>query len=127
MSRDGEGPGAAPDALRIATVITRLEGGAGQHALRGARAMNSDAFQMTIITGSGDRLLDEAAQAGLEGIIEPSLRTPIDPRSDPRALRRLGSPFRERPFAVGHTHPAQAGPAGRPAPPRAGVPRSLGT
>ena len=26
--------------LRVATVITRLEGGAGQHALRGALAMD---------------------------------------------------------------------------------------
>ena len=26
--------------LRIATVITRLDGGAGQHALRGARVMD---------------------------------------------------------------------------------------
>ncbi|HEX9537483.1 MAG TPA: glycosyltransferase [Streptosporangiaceae bacterium] len=127
MSRDGEGPGAAPDALRIATVITRLEGGAGQHALRGARAMNSDAFQMTIITGSGDRLLDEAAQAGLEVIIEPSLRTPIDPRSDLRALRRLGSLFRERHFDVVHTHTAKAGTAGRLAAHRAGIPRIVHT
>src|SRR5216684_2338612 len=127
MSRDGEGPEAAPDALRIATVITRLEGGAGQHALRGARAMNSDAFQMTIITGSGDRLLDEAAQAGLEVIIEPSLRTPIDPRSDLRALRRLGSLFRERHFDVVHTHTAKAGTAGRLAAHRAGIPRIVHT
>src|SRR5260370_6505096 len=113
MSRDGEGPGAAPDALRIATVITRLEGGAGQQAVRGARAMNSDAFQMTIITGSGGRLLDEAAQAGLEVIIEPSLRAPIDPRNDLRALRRLGSLFRERRFDVVGTHPPNAGTARR--------------
>src|ERR1035438_5249460 len=73
--------------MRIATVITRLEGGAGIHALRGARAMNSAAFQKTIITGSGDRLLDEAAQAGLEVVIEPALRAPIDPGND---LRRSG-------------------------------------
>jgi glycosyltransferase involved in cell wall biosynthesis len=127
MSRDGEGPEVAPDALRIATVITRLEGGAGQHALRGARAMNSDAFQMTIITGSGDRLLDEAAQAGLEVIVEPSLRTPIDPRSDLRALRRLGLLFRERHFDVVHTHTAKAGTAGRLAAHRAGIPRIVHT
>jgi glycosyltransferase involved in cell wall biosynthesis len=108
--------------MRIATVITRLEGGAGVHALRGARAMNSAAFQMTIITGSGGRLLDEASQAGLEVLIEPSLRTPIDPRNDARALRRLGALFRERSFDVAHTHTAKAGTVGRLAAHRAGVP-----
>jgi glycosyltransferase involved in cell wall biosynthesis len=127
MSRDGQGPGAARAALRIGTVITRLEGGAGQQALRGARAMNSDAFQMTIITGSGGRLLDEAAQAGLEVIVEPSLRAPIDPRNDLRALRRLGSLFRERRFDVVHTHTAKAGTAGRLAAHRAGIPRIVHT
>jgi glycosyltransferase involved in cell wall biosynthesis len=127
MSRDGQGAGAARDALRIATVITRLEGGAGQQALRGARAMNSDAFQMTIITGSGGRLLDEATQAGLEVIVEPSLRTPIDPRNDLRALRRLGSLFRRRRFDVVHTHTAKAGTAGRLAAHRAGIPRIVHT
>jgi glycosyltransferase involved in cell wall biosynthesis len=108
--------------MRIATVITRLEGGAGVHALRGARAMNSAAFQMTIITGSGGRLLDEASAAGLEVVIEPALRTPIDPRRDVRALRRLGALFRERSFDVAHTHTAKAGTVGRLAAHRAGIP-----
>jgi glycosyltransferase involved in cell wall biosynthesis len=108
--------------MRIATVITRLEGGAGVHALRGARAMNSVAFQMTIITGSGGRLLDEAGQAGLEVVIEPSLRAPIDPLGDVRAMRRLGALFRERSFDVAHTHTAKAGAVGRLAAHRAGVP-----
>jgi glycosyltransferase involved in cell wall biosynthesis len=108
--------------MRIATVITRLEGGAGVHALRGAQAMNSAAFQMTIITGSGGRLLDEARQAGLELVIEPSLRTPIDPLGDARALRRLGALFRERSFDVAHTHTAKAGTVGRLAAHRAGIP-----
>jgi glycosyltransferase involved in cell wall biosynthesis len=127
MSGDEPRPGAAGEALRVATVITRLEGGAGMHALRGARAMNSDAFQMTIITGSGDRLLDQAAQAGLEVIVEPSLRMPIDPRNDLRALRRLGSLFRERRFDVAHTHTAKAGTVGRLAAHRAGIPRIVHT
>ncbi len=113
--------------MRIATVITRLEGGAGLHALRGARAMNSAAFQMTIITGSGGRLLDEAAQAGLEVVVESSLRAPIDPRSDFRALRRLGMIFRDVQFDVAHTHTAKAGTLGRLAAQRAGIPRIVHT
>jgi glycosyltransferase involved in cell wall biosynthesis len=127
MSGAGRGPVAAREALRVATVITRLEGGAGIHALRGARAMNSGAFRMTIITGSGGRLIDEAIAAGLEVIIESSLRTPIDPRNDLRALRRLGVLFRERRFDVAHTHTAKAGTVGRLAAHRAGIPRIVHT
>ena len=113
--------------MRIATVITRLEGGAGLHALRGARAMNSAAFQMTIITGSGGRLLDEATQAGLEVVVETSLRAPIDPRDDLRALRRLGMIFRDVQYDVAHTHTAKAGALGRLAAHRAGIPRIVHT
>lgn len=113
--------------MLIATVITRLEGGAGVHALRGALAMNSAAFQMTIITGSGGKLLGEATRAGLEVVIEPSLRAPIDPRHDILAVHRLGSLFRQRGFDVAHTHTAKAGTVGRWAAHRAGMPRIVHT
>ena len=71
---------------------------------------------MVVITGSGsDWLLGEAASAGLPVIIEPSLRAPIDLRSDARALRRLAALPRQGNFGVVHTHCAKAGsgPAGR--------------
>jgi glycosyltransferase involved in cell wall biosynthesis len=114
--------------LRVATVITRLEGGAGQQALRGARAMDPAGYQMTIITGSGDRrLLGEAAEAGLEVIAEPSLRAPIAPASDLLALARLTALLRRRGFDVVHTHCAKAGVVGRLAAHRAGVPRLVHT
>jgi len=117
---------AAP--LRVATVITRLEGGAGQQAVRGARAMDPAGYQMTIITGSSDRrLLDEAAAAGLEVIAEPSLRVPIAPASDLLALARLTALLRHRGFDVVHTHCAKAGVVGRLAAHRAGVPRLVHT
>jgi glycosyltransferase involved in cell wall biosynthesis len=113
---------------RVAAVITRLEGGAGMHALRGARALDQDAFETVIITGSGsDRLLAEAASAGLRVILEPSLRAPIDLRSDARALRRLGMLLREGNFGVMHTHCAKAGALGRLAARRSGVPRIVHT
>ena len=54
-------------AVRVATVITRLEGGAGQHALRGALIMDPAAYEMTIITGSGDPLLLGAGRRGRAG------------------------------------------------------------
>lgn len=113
--------------LRVATMITRLEGGAGVLTLRGAKALDPGQFEATIITGSGNHLLDEAAAAGLEVIMEPALRTPIDPRSDWRALHALGSLLRERSFDVAHTHTAKAGALGRMAARRAAVPRIVHT
>ena len=115
-------------AVRVATVITRLEGGAGQHALRGALIMDPAAYEMTIITGSGDPLLlERAAAGGLEVLIEPALRAPIAPGSDLRALLRLRKLFGRRAFDVVHTHTAKAGVVGRLAAHRAGVPRLVHT
>jgi glycosyltransferase involved in cell wall biosynthesis len=113
--------------LRVAVVITRLEGGAGIQAVRGARALDPDRFQVTVITGSGDALLAEAAGSGLETVVNPTLRMPIDPVSDTRALRWLVSLFRERHFDVVHTHTAKAGTLGRLAAHRSGVPRIVHT
>ena len=115
-------------ARSVATVITRLEGGAGQHALRGALSLDPARYQMTIITGSGDPvLLDQAAAAGLEVLTEPALRAPIAPRSDLRALARLRELLGRRSFDIVHTHTAKAGVLGRLAAHRAGVPRLVHT
>lgn len=114
--------------VRVATVITRLEGGAGQLALRGALSMDPARFEMTIITGSGDPvLLGQAAAAGLEVLTEPALRAPIAPRSDLRALAGLRALLTRRPFDIVHTHTAKAGVLGRLAAHRAGVPRLVHT
>lgn len=96
--------------LGVGTVITRLEGGAGQHALRGALSLDPACYEMTIITGSGDPvLLAQAAASGLEVLLEPALRAPIAPRSDLRALARLRELFGHGPFDIVHTHTAKAG------------------
>lgn len=113
--------------LRVATLITRLEGGAGVLALRGAMSLDPREFQATIIAGSGNHLLDEAAAAGLEVITEPALHRAIDPRRDLRALGTLGDVLRARSFDVVHTHTAKAGVIGRMAARRAGVPRIVHT
>ena len=108
--------------LRVVNLITRLEGGAGVLALRGAMALDPGEFGVTIIAGSGNHLLDQAAAAGLEIILAPALRTPIDPRSDLRALRALSALLRQRNFDVAHTHTSKAGVLGRMAAHRAEVP-----
>jgi glycosyltransferase involved in cell wall biosynthesis len=113
--------------LRVATVITRLEGGAGALALRGARVLDPGLVTPTIVTGSGGPLLDEAAVCGIEVLVEPVLREVLAPRSDLLALRRLEALFRERNFDVVHTHCAKAGAVGRVAARRAGVPRIVHT
>jgi glycosyltransferase involved in cell wall biosynthesis len=120
-------PGSARGPLRVVTLITRLEGGAGVLTLRGAKALDPEQFRVTIVTGKESDLLDEAAAAGLEVIIEPALRTPIDPHSDLQALRALSALLRRRPFDVAHTHTAKAGVLGRIAARRAAVPRIVHT
>ncbi len=113
--------------LRVGVLITRLEGGAGIQAVRGAAALDPDRYQVTVITGSGDHLLAEAAAAGLEVIIEPSLRTPVDPRNDLRALRRLEALLCRQRYDIAHTHTAKAGVLGRLAAHRAGIRRIVHT
>jgi glycosyltransferase involved in cell wall biosynthesis len=118
--------------LRVAIVITRLEGGAGVLALRGLLALDRSEFRPVLITGgvtgSGGRLLDQAAQdADLEVIMEPALRSPISPPHDVSALRSLSALLRRRPFDVVHTHTAKAGALGRIAARRARVPRVVHT
>ncbi|HEU5417220.1 MAG TPA: glycosyltransferase [Streptosporangiaceae bacterium] len=113
--------------VRVATVIARLEGGAGVLALRGALAVSQDRCPVTIITGQGDQLVGAARAAGLEVIIEPSLRAPIRPASDLRALRRVQELLAGRAFDVVHTHCAKGGAVGRMAAHRAGVGRIVHT
>jgi glycosyltransferase involved in cell wall biosynthesis len=113
--------------LRVACVITRLEGGAGMLALRGAKVLDPGSFEVTIVTGSGGRLIGEAAAAGIEVVVEPSLRAPLDPVADVTALRRLGTLLRQRRFDVVHTHTSKAGAAGRLAAHRAGHSRIVHT
>ncbi|MFB9566012.1 glycosyltransferase, partial [Saccharopolyspora hordei] len=110
--------------LRVATVITRLSGGAGTLALRGAAALDPDAHEVTLITGSGS-LLRQAEEAGLETVVEPALRRPVAPAHDLLALHRLTALLRG--FDVVHTHCSKAGALGRVAARRARVGRVVHT
>ena len=125
-------PAPAPPAphgrrTRVATVVTRFEAGAGEVALRGALALDPTRYAVTVVAGSGNRLLTEAADAGLPVVVEPALRSPIVPRDDLRALRALTAVLTAQPFDVVHTHSAKAGALGRLAAHHAGVPRIVHT
>jgi glycosyltransferase involved in cell wall biosynthesis len=121
-------PGGAGGPRLVAVVITRLEGGAGVLALRGAKALERELIQPTIVTGSGSRrLLGEAAASGIEVVVEPVLREVIAPLSDLLAVQRLEALFRGRSFDVAHTHCAKAGAVGRVAARRAAIPRIVHT
>ena len=113
--------------VRAAIVIARLEGGAGMLALHGAKVLDPKAVTVTIIAGNGQGLLTDAVAAGLEVVIEPSLRAPIDPARDALAFRRLERLFRDRNFDVVHTHCAKAGAIGRAAAYRTGTPQIVHT
>jgi glycosyltransferase involved in cell wall biosynthesis len=113
--------------VRVATVIARLEGGAGVLALRGALALDPEHCRVTIITGQGDKLAAVARAAGLEVVIEPSLRAPIRPARDLTALRRVAALLAGRGFDVVHTHCAKGGAVGRMAARRAGIGKIIHT
>lgn len=113
--------------LRVATLITRLEGGAGLLALHGAAALDPADFEVTIVTGRARQLADQAAAANLPVTVTPALRTPIDPCSDTRALQQLKDVLRRSNFDVVHTHTAKAGALGRLAARQVGTPRIVHT
>ena len=112
--------------LHVATVVTRFQAGTGVVALRGAMALDPDLFRVCIIAGSGDRLLAEAADAGFQVRLEPSLRSEIAPRDEWHAFHRLVRILAED-FDVVHTHSAKAGALGRLAAHRARVGRIVHT
>ncbi|HEX2418462.1 MAG TPA: glycosyltransferase [Micromonosporaceae bacterium] len=138
--------------LRVATVVTRMSGGAGGVALRGALALDPARYQTTIISGgagldgrppgggcppvltgldaianapAGD-LLGEAYASGLTVVRLPDLVPRIDPRRDLAALQVLTRLFLDGGYDVVHTHTAKAGALGRIAARRAERSRRTG-
>lgn len=113
--------------LRVATVVTRLEAGAGVVALRGAQALDPQVYDPIIIAGSGDRLINDAEAAGITVIIEPQLRPTIALTDDLRGLRALRGLFDSIGPDVVHTHSSKAGALGRVAANLVSVPRVVHT
>ncbi len=108
--------------VEVAQIVTRFIAGAGGVALRGALQLDPERYRVTIVTGEGGPLTDRAREAGMRVVLEPSLVSPLAPRSDATALARLTAICREQSFDVVHTHSAKAGALGRVAARRAGVP-----
>lgn len=116
-------PGDAVDErIKVAQVVTRFVAGAGGVALRGAAGLDPDRYAVTVVTGQGGPLTRAATDLGMEVVVEPSLVSPVAPRDDVTALRRLTALCREREFDVVHTHSAKAGALGRVAAYRTGTP-----
>ncbi|WP_433328499.1 glycosyltransferase [Spirillospora sp. CA-294931] len=138
--------------LRVATVITRFNGGAGRVALNGALALPPDLYERAVVTGGvgidsrptdvgqevryGDEAVANAAagdltpdafEAGMEIVQVAPLVPQISPRDDLAALRTLTRVLAEGKYDVVHTHSAKGGVIGRIAAARAGVPRIVHT
>jgi glycosyltransferase involved in cell wall biosynthesis len=115
------------DRVRVAQVITRLMAGAGGVALRGAMALAPDRYEVVFVTGSGDRLIQQARTAGFEVVIMERLRNEIALLSERRTLADIAACLRAGNFDVVHTHSAKAGTLGRLAARRANVSRVVHT
>jgi glycosyltransferase involved in cell wall biosynthesis len=108
--------------IEVAQIVTRFIAGAGGVALRGVLPLDPDRYAVTIITGQGGALTERAEAAGFRVILEPSLVSPLSPRDDRTALRKLTELCKAGRYDVVHTHSAKAGALGRLAAHRAGVP-----
>lgn len=95
--------------------------------MRGAAGLDPERFRVTVITGEGGRLLDEAARLGMKAVLVPQLVSPISPRNDAMALKQLTRLLGEGQFDVVHTHSAKAGALGRVAAHRVGLGRVVHT
>jgi glycosyltransferase involved in cell wall biosynthesis len=99
--------------LRVAQVVTRFMAGAGGVALRGALALDSDRYEVVFLIGSGDRLVEEARDAGFEVVIQENLRSEISVKHDRAAFADLKAFCGAGQFDIVHTHSAKAGALGR--------------
>ena len=113
--------------VRVAQIVTRFMAGAGGVALRGALALDPDRYEVVFITGSGDRMIQDAESAGFEVVIVEELHSEIAPVNDRRALAGLRRIVAAGGFDVVHTHSAKAGALGRLAARDAGVERIVHT
>ena len=106
---------AAPKPLKILLVITRLElGGAQRVVLHTAEHLDRDEFEVALAWGPGDILDDEAEEIpALARFPVDSLKRPVAPVADLKALWKLRAVMRSYRPDVVHTHSSKAGILGR--------------
>jgi len=115
------------DRLRVAQIVTRFMAGAGGVALRGALALDPERYEVVFVIGSGNRLIQEAEQAGFEVTVMERLRSEIALADDRRALAELKEFLGAGQFDIVHTHSSKAGALGRRAAHHVGVQRIVHT
>lgn len=113
----------------IAIVITRLElGGAQKVALFIAENLDRKRYNVHLITGIGGILDDYAREIqDINLVFLASLKHPIRPFSDIRAILALKKYFKSNKIDIVHTHSSKAGIIGRFAARLAGVPSIIHT
>src|SRR5436190_21115162 len=95
--------------LRVAHVITQLElGGAQRNTLYTCRHLPKEKFEVSLISGAGGMLDEEARAAGFPVYFLPNLVRPVHPIRDLVAFIQLYQLLRRlRPHVV-HTHSSKA-------------------
>lgn len=114
-------PSQVPGRVKVAVVVTRFIAGAGGVALHGALQLDPDRYDVTILSGLGGPLVDEAEAAGVR--YEPLrwMHHELSPSRDLRGVRELTGRLKAGSFDLVHTHSGKAGMIGRIAARRAGV------
>jgi UDP-GlcNAc:undecaprenyl-phosphate GlcNAc-1-phosphate transferase len=121
-------PGTSDERIRVVHVITRLIlGGAQENTLSTVIGQHQDPrFDVTLLTGIDEagegNMFSQAAAAGVNMTVMPSLLREIRPVTDVKAVFDLYRFFKRGRFAVVHTHSSKAGIVGRIAAKLAGVP-----
>lgn len=116
----------ARDQTIVAHVITRLDvGGAQETAIRICAGLDRRRWSPVLVTGddpgSGGSLRDHAERSGIPVRTVPSLRGPVRPLDDARAVRDLASFLGQISAGIVHTHSSKAGVIGRLAARRSGI------
>ena len=113
--------------IRVLQIVTRLViRGVPRHVLDLAAGLDPSAFRVDVVAGRGETgegsLWAEAAARGIHAIRAPSLRRPVRPGADLRALAEIYRVVRRGRYDIVHTHISKAGVLGRLAARLAGVP-----
>ena len=109
---------------KVAILITRMDlGGAQEVALETAAGLDPERYEVTLLAGPGGMLDAEAERRlGPRFVRVPSLRHPISPLNDLKALIWLFRYFYRERTDIAHTHSSKAGVLGRIAAWAAAVP-----